>query len=677
LIIESISLFNVGVFRGKHTIDLAPMAPGSPPIVLIGGQNGRGKTTLLDSIHFGLYGRAARLAKRGDLTWDEYLIGLIHRHAPSSDGAAITLVMRYNAEGEEHKIKVLRDWKALGGRVKDTLTVWRNDVISADLAEDWVEFVENIIPSRIAHLFLFDGEQISALADPEQSREILRTGVHSLLGADLVDRLDKDLLALGRRYKMQAAPTEEVEAVQKLESDLVLTHQKIAGIEEELRQRHEERQRLLATRDKLQGDLQAQGGHLVELRGALDQEERMVKQRIEELESERRHLLGGVLPLAGLTPILDEMADQAAKEQAVIGGAELLSKLEERDARLIKILKEDGLTKGVLAGVIQRLTEDRRHLSDQLRGADTVLNLSQKAIAQLMALTGGSLTEATTRYKEKQDQIRKFREKLEIVQRKLARIPDPESVRLVLEEKSSLDWKINECDSRITSLIKDQQDIEASSRMLDRQLQKMTESLHSTRVEHARISRNLDHLGRARATIKSFRSALVQRDIQRIEREILLSAQRLFSKQRLISRVHINPESFQLSIFDSDGNSFSPYQLSAGERQILAISILWGLSKASGKSLPVFIDTPLGRLDHDHRDKLVASYFPNASHQVVLLSTEEEITPPRLKRMAPWVSRVCSLIYDEGILSSRFEPGRFFDECPKTLGDATLMEATR
>ena len=91
------------------------------------------------------------------------------------------------------------------------------------------------------------------------------------------------------------------------------------------------------------------------------------------------------------------------------------------------------------------------------------------------------------------------------------------------------------------------------------------------------------------------------------------------------------------------------------------MSLLWGLAKASGRPLPTAIDTPLGRLDTAHRMNLVERYFPFASHQMLLFSTDEEITGQYLERLRPWIGRTYTLSYDDGsertqIVSGYFDP---------------------
>ncbi|MFL5337285.1 MAG: DNA sulfur modification protein DndD, partial [Geminicoccaceae bacterium] len=155
------------------------------------------------------------------------------------------------------------------------------------------------------------------------------------------------------------------------------------------------------------------------------------------------------------------------------------------------------------------------------------------------------------------------------------------------------------------------------------------------------------------------RLAVVERHVRRIEALVLESYRRLLRKRRLVSGLTIDPGSFALTLYGHDGSPLSPERLSAGERQLLATALLWGLARALGRALPTAIDTPLGRLDGDHRALLVERYFPHTSHQVLLLSTDEEIVGGRLERLRPHVGRCYHVAFDEAAGCSRIGPGYF------------------
>jgi DNA sulfur modification protein DndD len=108
-----------------------------------------------------------------------------------------------------------------------------------------------------------------------------------------------------------------------------------------------------------------------------------------------------------------------------------------------------------------------------------------------------------------------------------------------------------------------------------------------------------------------------------------------------------------------NGQILSAERLSAGERQLLAIAILWGLAKASGRPLPTAIDTPLGRLDSAHRDNIVKRYFPFASHQVLLFSTDQEIVGDYLSSLMPWIGRSYILDYTPKTHTTQIREGYF------------------
>jgi DNA sulfur modification protein DndD len=173
--------------------------------------------------------------------------------------------------------------------------------------------------------------------------------------------------------------------------------------------------------------------------------------------------------------------------------------------------------------------------------------------------------------------------------------------------------------------------------------------------------RILRHSQKARDTLVKFREEVTRRHISRIEALILESFTQLLRKSGLVSAIQIHPVTFALSLTGGDGSPLSFDKLSAGERQLLATSLLWGLARASGRPIPTVIDTPLGRLDSTHRQHLVERYFPVAAHQVILLSTDEEIHQQNLPRLKPAIARSYRLEFDETLRRTIVEPGYFWN----------------
>ena len=211
------------------------------------------------------------------------------------------------------------------------------------------------------------------------------------------------------------------------------------------------------------------------------------------------------------------------------------------------------------------------------------------------------------------------------------------------------------------------QDIQRQERVLERTEQALTRLIEGdVKEKGARDDRTriLHHASKVRSTLGAFRRAVIKRHVHKIEQLVLESYQQLLHKATLVIRLSIDPQSYALRLFGRNGDVLSAERLSAGERQLLAVALLWGLAKASGRPLPTAIDTPLGRLDSGHRMHLVERYLPYASHQVLLLSTDEEIAGDYLERLSPWIGRSYQLSYDDEAGETRITSGCL--EVPET-----------
>lgn len=157
MILNQLTLNNFCVYRGEQTLDLRPETRNSKnrPIVLFGGINGGGKTTILDAIQLVLYGSRASCSKKSEKSYEQFLRESINRGVPASQGAAISLSFQYASEGEQHTYEVQRQWSMRGSKVKESVIVRKNGETDRWLSENWSQQVEDLLPQGIFTALLF------------------------------------------------------------------------------------------------------------------------------------------------------------------------------------------------------------------------------------------------------------------------------------------------------------------------------------------------------------------------------------------------------------------------------------------------------------------------------------------------------------------------------------------
>lgn len=655
MILDYITLYNFGLYAGSQTMTLTPPAPNKP-IVLIGGLNGGGKTTLLDALQLCLFGPHARISNRGSLAYQEYLSRSIHRGNGASE-AAIELSFRRTIEGREEIYKVHRSWQRNGGGCKERFEVLKNGVEDAALSDNWTTQVEEFFPANIAHLFLFDGEQVEAYGSQQNSSVLIGAAIQNLLGLDMVDQLDKDLVVYERRKR--AETKDDI-----VQADIISSQDAIRGLHRSIASLKQERAAFQthridrAERSLLEADEKYRklGGDLYDKREEIEQQWASAKQAVVKEENQLRELAGGSLPLLLVRALLDSTAARDKYEEECRRARDLLEELKTRDRAVLKLMKTESADADAIEALKLILDADRAE-RQALARKETQLDITSEVRSDLHALLRGELEIVSAECRNSLKRHKKLEGAAHQAEIEHENVPNSDTVAQAVNERGALQKELAELKSMHTAM---GQEIERQERELERKEQKLARLVESdakekgTREDRFRI---LHHAAKVRATLTSFRRAVITRHVRRIEQLVLESYKQLLRKSALVTSLTIDPDSYTLTLFGRDGAVLSAERLSAGERQLLAIALLWGLAKASGRPLPTAIDTPLGRLDSSHRMHLVERYLPYASHQVLLLSTDEEIAGEYLDRLSPWVGRTYRLTHDDSTGQTQVSSG--------------------
>jgi len=658
MIIDDLTLHDFGVYGGRQHIELTPK-PGRP-VTLFGGLNGGGKTTLLDAFQLCLYGAAARLSNRNGHSYEEYLRRSIH-HGAGKSGAAVELAFRHRLNGAEQSFRLHRLWSATRSGIREQFEVVRDGRFDRLATEHWASQVEDFIPARIAHLFLFDGEKVESYADLAAAPALVATAVQNLLGLDIVERLAADLTSLERRHRTAAKPPAEQKQLEELREEIRSVEAAKSFIAQARAAAGNALDRARRNAAEIDEHYRREGGTLYEQRENKAAELATAERQLEAIRRALREAVSGVAPLLLVSDLLASVEGRDAREEEARRSRETLATLSAEHDAMLALPVIASLPKAQLQQVAATLAERRLEREVAIE-TPIILQLEAVTRAGLHALRESELSAARS------EVARLIREEAAALRRadelkaEVAAIPSHEAIAGLEGKRAIAGTNLQAAETDFTQKSAELARIETELVGLRQREERLIADEARARFSQEDTLRMLTHAERVRGTLGQFRDAVVIRHVERIQKLVLDSFRQLARKEGLIGNLHIDPVTFALDLNSGDGRPLSAERLSAGERQLLAIAILWGLARAAGRPLPTVIDTPLGRLDSAHRDHLVRRYFPRASHQVLLLSTDEEITGRHYEALKPAISREYRLRFDEAEARTVIEPGYFVGE---------------
>lgn len=656
MIIDSIILENFGAYSGRQEANLTPEK--DKPIILFGGMNGGGKTTLLDALQLGFYGPKAKISNRGRRSYKDYLRESIHRGCDPGEGASIVIKFRRLIEGEMKEFEIQRLWREGFSGIEETLRVLQDGIVDNIFTEHWNETIESYLPSGISHLFFFDGEQIKELAEGKHAAEILGTAVYSLLGLDIIDKLNTDLKVFERRKKTEKADSETLKLFAQVQGELKVIDQEQEKLAIQEGRLVNEAGRLSKALHKLEKRFADEGGDIYLKRKQIEAELAEAKSLQKSLENEYRELVGGPLPLLLVEDLLRETEVQIRKESKILRAKAVLDALEERDKSLLEHLKKENIKERHLEKIAKILDHDRQNRTGTA-SEKILIGADDELASQIAYLRSTILPEAEQQAELIINDIEFIEEKIARLEDSVERIPTEDQITILQKEvdlaRSCHSKKVSELNEiRVKIEILRKQRVNTITK-----LDKLGEKNIKLKTESDDRLRILKHTKKVQKTLSVFRENVVKRHASKLEELILESFRKILRKTDLVKNLSINPNTFEVTLWGCDGNILPFDRLSAGERQLLATSLLWGLARACDRPVPTIIDTPLGRLDSSHRRHLVERYFPNASHQVLLLSTDEEIVNSYYDALKPYISKCYILNHNKNNGSTKIKKGYF------------------
>jgi DNA sulfur modification protein DndD len=674
MILKKILLHNFSAFEGSQEIDLTPTGNPEQNIILIGAMNGSGKTSLLEAVKLCLYG--------------ERRSGLL----PPQESPASFIQKRFNYNARDrreremyveltfdqvpipnsHEIKIRRSWffdtLSNNGKYEDTEMIISLDGKQLQLVgrDQWQDFIDEKIPPGVSDFFFFDGEKIQQLADDSTDRDSLRESIRSLLGLKNIANLNSDLSTHIDYVRRSSDKVTDAE-IKKLEAEEAELNEEIRKNQDELEKIKDELLDLKEIDERLEKEIRRLTGTGTENRSKLEQEVAEAERQKRTANDEILKLAGEILPFAIAGKVCEDLRDRLRAEDALRQWEASKVRVHPQLDKIVKrVFWDDTVNRPKPDITPPQKTFYAKLLTDEWEAlfvpkpedaADEIIHeLSPKDERFVLNTLESISGETINRLKELLEMRERASRKQQDFNRELNNLPEDNTrigqlvttIREQRERQQHLFEQKGKLEDEITRF---ERDVKSIREKIENLKGKLKESEKARRqVELARKIKNI---------VADYERQLQFRKIAELEKHTTEMYKRLARKNDFVGEVKIDLSTFDVTVHDLHGNVKEKRRLSAGEKQIYAISLLWGLARTSDVELPIIIDTPFARLDSEHRTNIAKHYFPFASEQVIILSTDEEIDHRYTELLRQFIGKTFLIKHSDRDRRSIFEQGYF------------------
>lgn len=636
----SLAMTNFMPYKGENAIDFPTDTYRN--VMIIFGDNMRGKTSLLNALRWGFYGRAF-----GRHLHEIPLHDLVNKDAAAEGDYCMEVGIRFEAGGHSYKLHRRADKRehvAFPSRPEDFIvqvSLQKGDmVIPGHLIE---AEINRYVPEQVSRFFLFDGELLqeyeTLLMEGNDQGKRIKEAIEQVLGVPtLINGRHETETILRQAQRQQTRDIQQVQSLKMMAERQLALQEKEAAKERSIEALKVQQKEIREQREGLDDELEK----VEEIYRAQTESKGLRKQqanilaRQDAIAAERLELVRQAW-IDLLQPKLRIKQRQLLEEQErVVQSLDRKGRLEDRIGSLKKLLSDEPCT---LCGQ-PPLIADKAKRQMELAASQEELQLITSGSGDLVALS---------------TEIREIN--------RLLRPGVGQKIKDIISEDRSLSVELTKIDNEIERIDEkirgyDTEEIASKRRLRDalmRQEGGIETSINNAEGELKTIRNELEILSKtigkdpaARATRSTAKVSLCQdlvraftesverlRDDLRSKVEVKATdAFKLLTTQKKYMGLEIN-ENYGLTILDENGNKVSVR--SAGAEQIVALSLIDGLARTGRAAGPVVMDTPFGRLDLKHRENILR-YLPETTSQLVLLVHDGEVR--KETDLAPVAARI-------------------------------------
>lgn len=618
--ILKVKLNNIGPYKGEDNVFDLSVSKGKN-IILIGGKNGAGKTTLLNSLKIGLFGTYAYGLKTVSNVYFNSLKNLFNyvESKKKLSNYEISIEFSLIENYIENKYTFSRSWKKVGEDISEILRVKKNDVyLLGDEAEQIQTKMKEIMPPAVIDTMLFDGEKIAQIIDDNAISDYLREIIYVNFNLNIFDKMEDDInFYIAKEKSRNSFNADEINLLEYKNkyNENLKNLKNLRDVQDRYNKALEE------NKFKLKGLIKKFDNY----GGLTDKDRFAMRSSLEILENVRKE------NLAKIKEFLEDDIVFYLNKDRIIRIKESIDK--ERPLILLEYVEEIGKFLG---------ESSIKGIKSKLNGMlDDNLEIKYNATPKLNELVDIVLKriedtpETTIQYILKNS--REDLNNTKVYKKIIGNNENANSVDLreLLKEIKDMEIEIEDTKEKAKNVEKDikRAEMEVNTSLIE--LETVEKKIDSERKEE-----NSFYIARKLLSVSNeYKEKQVKDYLLKISDLSVKKFDEINKKENYISKMVINPENYNITLFDNNGIEKDITMLSAGEKQLLISAIVWSIFKLSDRNNMFTFDTPLARLDKGNRELFVEKILCTISDQVLILSTDEEIVGNLYKIVSKNISK--------------------------------------